>query len=225
MDGTDPPPAPGMTTASWAALEAGGPYEIVLADPPWEHWGAPDKWAAAAKFYPLMADAELETLPVPRLLARRAVAFVWCTSSTLARAIDLFRPWGLHYRGVAFVWCKTTRDGAPIGAQGVRPSITKPLTEFVIAGATQPRGRPLPLADEAARQTIFAPRGAHSAKPEAVQEAIESMYPGMKKAELFARRPRPGWACWGNEFAAPPATIAALAEDGATAPPEPPRRG
>lgn len=188
-----------LAAASWEALSASGPFEVVVADPPWQHWGSPHKWAAAGKFYALMTDAELAALPVPGILARRAVVFLWCTSSSLARAIWLLQAWRLHYRGVAFVWCKTARDGRPIGAQGVRPSITKPLTEFVVAGATQPRGRPLPLADEAVSQTVFAPRGRHSEKPEAVQAALEAMYPRLGKAELFARRQRPGWACWGNE--------------------------
>ncbi len=191
-----------LAAESWSALQGAAPYNVVVADPPWDHYGAPDKWAAAAKFYPLMTDAELATLPVSRLLATKAVLFMWCTSSSLARAIELLGHWGVYYRGVAFVWCKTAQNGRPIGAQGVRPSITKPLTEFVIAGATQPRGRPLPLASESIRQTVFAPRGAHSEKPEEVQSAIEQMYPTMPKAELFARRMRPGWACWGNELTA-----------------------
>ena len=195
----------GLATESWETLRGGGPYNVVVADPPWDHYGAPDKWAAAAKFYSLMTDAELARLPVPRLLATKAVLFMWCTSSSLARAIDLLGRWGVHYRGVAFVWCKTAQNGRPIGAQWVRPSITKPLTEFVIVGATQPRGRPLPLASESIRQTIFAPRGAHSQKPEEVQAAIEEMYPEMPKAELFARRSRSGWACWGNELTQTPA--------------------
>ena len=201
MDGTArvAPAAP----AGWTALRASGPYSVLIADPPWDHYGSPDKWAAAGKYYGLMTDVELAALPVPEVLDRKAVVFLWCTSSSLARAIDLMRGWGLHYRGVAFVWCKTRRDGRPIGAQGVRPSITKPLTEFVIAGSTQMRGRPLPLASEAIQQTVFAPRSRHSAKPEAVQTAIEAMYPEHRKAELFARRQRPGWSCWGNELPAP----------------------
>lgn len=186
---------------AWAALQAQGPFEVVVADPPWDYYGSGSKWAAAAKFYPLVPDVALAGLPVAALVAPRAVVFVWCTSSTLARAIALLGAWSLHYRGVAFVWCKTARNGAPIGAQGVRPSITKPLTEFVIAGATQPRGRPLPLADEGIRQTVFAPRARHSEKPEEVQRSIERMYPHQSKAELFARRPRPGWVSWGNELA------------------------
>lgn len=185
---------------SWEVLRASGPFDAVIADPPWNHWGSPDKWAAAGKFYDLMTDEELTALPVRGILARKAVVFMWCTSSSLARAVDLLRAWGLHYRGVAFVWCKTSQSGRPIGAQGVRPSITKPLTEFVIAGSTQPRGRPLPLASEAIKQTVFAPKRRHSEKPEEVQAAIETMYPGLSKAELFARRLRPGWTCWGNEI-------------------------
>lgn len=187
-------------TNSWSILQAAGPYSIVLADPPWDHYGSPDKWAAAGKHYPLMGDDEIARLPVRPLLTKHAVLFLWCTSSTLARATSLLGRWDLRYRGVAFVWVKTTRGGLPIGAQGVRPSITKPLTEFVLAGSTSPRGRPLPLSDEAVRQTIFAPRTEHSAKPDEVHASIERMYPGFPKAELFARQPRSGWACWGNEL-------------------------
>ena len=188
----------------WLALQARGPFNVVIADPPWDHYGSPDKWAAAGKFYGLMTDQALAAIPMSKILARKAVVFMWCTSSSLARAIDLLATWELHYRGVAFVWCKTSQSGRPIGAQGVRPSITKPLTEFVIAGSTQMRGRPLPLASEAIRQTVFAPRGRHSEKPEEVQIAIEEMYPDMPKAELFARRWRLGWTCWGNELPPPP---------------------
>lgn len=199
---------PLAAAGSWEALKASGLFDVVIADPPWNHWGSPDKWAAAGKFYDLMTDEELAALPVRGILARKAVVFVWCTSSSLARAVDLLRAWELHYRGVAFVWCKTSRSGRPIGAQGVRPSITKPLTEFVIAGSTHPRGRPLPLASEAIKQTVFAPKGRHSEKPEEVQAAIEAMYPDLAKAELFARRWREGWACWGNEL--PPTPQAAI---------------
>ena len=42
------------------------------------------------------------------------------------------------------------------------------------------------------------PRAAHSAKPEAFQDVVESVSPG-PYLELFARRQRLGWATWGNE--------------------------
>lgn len=176
-----------------------GPFDVVLLDPPWDYYGSPDKMAAAGKYYRLMKDEEIAALPVPALLAKRAVVFLWVTSSTVSRAVDLLGKWGLHYRGVAFVWVKTRADGSPMGACGVRPSITKPLTELVLAGSTVARGRPLPLANEAICQTVFAPRLDRSRKPESVQDRIEAMYPGASKLEMFARRARAGWAVWGNE--------------------------
>ena len=103
-------------------------------------------------------------------------------------------------RGVAFVWVKTKKDGTPIAAQGVRPSIIKPLTEFVLVGSTERKGPPLPLADESICQTVFAPKTAHSRKPLEVQERIERMYPTASKLEMFSRSPlREGWDHWGNE--------------------------
>jgi N6-adenosine-specific RNA methylase IME4 len=184
----------------WDSLARSGPYSVVLADPPWSYYGSPDKWAAAGKFYSLLSDDDLSKLPIQTILCKEAIVFLWCTSSSLERAISCLRGWGLFYRGVAFVWVKTARSGRPIGAQGVRPSITKPLTEFVIAGAKSERGRPLPLSDEGISQTIFAPRGRHSEKPKAVNAALEQMYPGDRKAELFARDQRSGWTCWGDEL-------------------------
>lgn len=131
------------------------------------------------------------------------VLFMWATSPKLSEAIHLGERIGLHYRGVAFVWVKTNRAGAPLGAMGVRPSITKPTTEFVLSFAVRAKGRPLPLSDESIVQTVFAPLSRHSVKPELVQDRIDLMYPTASKCELFARRHRPGWDCVGMEVDGP----------------------
>ena len=175
-------------------------YDIVLADPPWFYNGDPTKWAAAGKEYPLMQDEEIYDLDVQQFFNKRSVLFLWATCPRLDKAIHTIERWGLHYRGVAFVWIKSKKDGTPIGAQGVRPSIVKPLTELVLAASTVPEGRPLPLASESVVQTIFAPKQEHSRKPDEVQERIEQMYPEAKRLEMFARRRRPGWDAWGNEL-------------------------
>jgi N6-adenosine-specific RNA methylase IME4 len=178
-------------------------YDVVLVDPPWSYYGQQDKWAAAAKFYTLMADEDVLALPIVRLLHRRSVVFLWATSPRLDFAIRCLREWGLYYRGVAFVWVKTKRTGEPIGAQGVRPSIVKPTTEFVLAGSRLEKGRPLPLADEAVPQVVLAPKGAHSAKPVDVHERIERLYPTASRIELFARAARSGWDTWGHGSPSP----------------------
>lgn len=174
-------------------------YPIILADPPWLYYGDPNKDQAAGKHYACMDLPDLLT-KVEWPLDNPGILFMWATSAQLQTAMQLGAGLHLHYRGVAFVWVKTKRDGTPIGAQGVRPSITKPLTEFVLAFSTKQAGRPLPLSDESIVQTCFAQRGAHSEKPEEIQDAIERMYPGLPKYEMFARRRRPGWDAMGDQL-------------------------
>jgi N6-adenosine-specific RNA methylase IME4 len=168
-------------------------YQVILTDCPWRYEGSTTKWGAAEKFYETMSDDEIFNLELP--LIPPGLVFVWATGPKLHTAIDAIRAWGLHYRGVAFVWCKTKKDGTPIGAQGVRPSIVKPLTEFVLVGSTQRTGRPLPLASEKIVQTVFAPKGAHSAKPVEVMDRIDEMYPEYRKLEMFSRG-RPHNSMW-----------------------------
>lgn len=174
-------------------------FDIVLADPPWSYYGEKDKWAAAAKFYACLSDEEIKSLPVPNILSGRGILFLWTTSAKLYSAMDIIHHWGLVFRGVAFVWVKTKKDGTPYKGVGVRPSITKPITEYVLSASRVSKGRPLKLFDESIAQTIFAPRSDHSTKPDEVQKRIDLMYPDNSKIELFARRQYPGWKAWGDE--------------------------
>ena len=174
-------------------------HDVILIDPPWSYTGQQDKWGAAAKFYDTMTDRDIYNLPLTSLLNKPNVVFVWATGPKLHKAIRAIQKWKLSYRGVAFVWIKTKKDGTPIGAQGVRPSVVKPLTEFVLVASTQLEGRPLKLSSESVVQTIFAPKREHSQKPDEVMERIEQMYPEYSKLEMFARTPRDGWGAWGNE--------------------------
>lgn len=194
-----------------------GQYDVILADPPWSHYGQQDKWGAAAKFYDLMDDDAIVGLDVARLAKRESVLFCWATCPRLDFAIDVVRSWGFHYRGVAFVWVKTRKDGVPIGARGVRPSIVKPTTEIVIAASMTKKGRPMPLASEAVAQVVLAPTSRHSQKPAAVHERIEQLYPAAKRIELFARERRNGWAVWGNEITDCPSPSAGCGSSGTAA--------
>ena len=107
-------------------------FDIILADPPWSYTGSQTKWGAAAKFYPTMTIDEIVATGVPSRLAPRGVLFMWATSPLLHTAIEVIDRWGLAFRGVSFVWVKTKKADplVPVGAQGVRPSIVKPTTEF-----------------------------------------------------------------------------------------------
>lgn len=50
------------------------------------------------------------------------------------------------------------------------------------------------------RSVFYAPRGAHSAKPEAFYRLVERMYEG-PYLELYGRRLRDGWTVLGEEVA------------------------
>ncbi len=169
--------------------------QIVVADFPWSYYGDPDKDGAAGKEYALMSDEAVFDFPMADYMMDPGVLFLWATSPKLETAMQAIAEWGLWYRGVAFVWVKTKQDGTtPIGAQGVRPSIVKPTTEFVLAASQKATGRPLPLLDESIRQVVMAPKREHSRKPDEVMERIEQLYPfATPKTELFARYPRQGW--------------------------------
>src|ERR1700687_5754432 len=51
---------------------------------------------------------------------------------------------------------------------------------------------------------VMAPKGEHSAKPEAFLKMIEGYFPTLPKVELNARVARPGWIPGGKEPELPP---------------------
>lgn len=60
--------------------------------------------------------------------------------------------------------------------------------------------RPVALAERGKIHTVFTEQvKRHSQKPEISFDIIERLYPAERKLELYARRTRPDWDCWGNE--------------------------
>ncbi len=175
-------------------------YDVIYADPPWNYpQQRPGGMNNAADHYDVMSLEDIAALPEWKLLNKPGVVFMWTTSPMLEESMELSKMLGLHYRGIEFVWVKTKKDGSPMGAAGVRPSIVKPLTELVLGFSNKRTGRPLPLSSESVVQTVFAPKREHSRKPDEVAERIESLYPSASKLEMFARTTRPGWDVFGNE--------------------------
>ena len=165
-----------------------GRYSVLLADPPWRYEAGPTPPGDAVEnHYPTMPTADICALPVPALAAEDAALFLWATSPKLAEAVDVLRAWGFELRSSA-VW--------------VKPSIGpgywfRQRHELLLVGV---RGKFRPPANKQRRDSVFeAPRAKHSEKPAAVQAWIEQAFPGESKIELFARKPRDGWAVWGNE--------------------------
>ena len=173
-------------------------YDVVLMDPPW-YYGNKTGMAAAEKHYRTMKDDDLMALDVPSLLKPTSVVFCWATGPRLDFAMQLMAHWNLHYRCMAFVWVKTTKAGVPYGARGIRPTIVKPTTEFVLACSPMRKGRPMQPYDLTVPQVLMASPMEHSRKPEDIHERIDRLYPDATKLEMFARRPYKNWDVWGNE--------------------------
>ena len=167
---------------------APGRYAVVLADPPWRYEHPPMSGSRAVEtHYPTMDLAAIKALPVGELLADDAVLFLWTTSPKLAESIEVLPAWGFGYRTCA-VWVK-----ASVGMG----YYFRQRHELLLVGA---RGKMAPPAPADRRDSVFeAPRTKHSEKPAAVHEWIEQAYADEPKVELFARKPRAGWAVWGNE--------------------------
>jgi len=181
-------------------------YQVVLLDPPWFYTVNPGQpgistQTGSALHYDLMTDQEIYDLPLRGYLEDRAAVFLWATCPKLDVAMTALECWGLFFKGVAFVWVKTSQNGIPWKAKGVRPSVVKPLTELVLVASTKKQGRPLPLADESVVQTVFATPREHSRKPDEVITRIDQLYPNVRKLEMFGRG-KPAnemWDIWGKE--------------------------
>lgn len=161
-----------------------GPFELILADPPWQ-LGSPDSNRAPENHYPTMPLEEIAALEVPA--AEHAICFLWAVSCLLPQALEVLSVWGFRYR-TQQVWIK---DKLGMGHW------VRHRHEPLLIG-TRGRFSPPDPAD-VPDSVIEAPRGRHSEKPVCVYEQLERAYPAASKLELFARRARPGWACWGNE--------------------------
>ncbi len=170
-----------------APLQAEGTFSVLYVDPPWRYEHA-EPTRAIENHYPTMSLDEIKAMDVPA--DDDAVLFLWAPSPKLAEAMQVLDAWGFGYR-TCMVWVK---DRIGMGYYA------RQRHELLLIAK---RGNfPVPDPEDRPDSVIEAALGQHSAKPDVVYEVIERMYPTVeRKVELFARRPRDGWAAWGNQAA------------------------
>jgi N6-adenosine-specific RNA methylase IME4 len=203
------------------------PFRVLLADPPWLFRDKlPGRGRGASKHYSCMGIDALKRFELPPL-APDCVLFLWRCSAMPQEALDLIKAWGFTIKS-EIVWekCRPCGPCKGAGSSVVRGKKTKcrgcdglGMRPFFGMGRyvrnshetchIAARGRPQRRNATSARNILSRfkapmPIGAngrpiHSAKPDAIHELIERMYPG-PYVELFARRHRPGWVCLGNEL-------------------------
>lgn len=184
-------------SASGAASEPQGKFDVILADPPWKFRSydqakvIPQR--AAVQHYPVMELEEICQLPVQDLAADPCALFLWVTWPTIEQAFKVIRSWGFTYRTLGFLWVKAKRSG--FGFFTGLGYYTRSNTEACLLAA---KGYP-PIDDRSVSQLIYSPVREHSRKPDEQYGKIERLFPQARCLELFARRHREGWSAWGNE--------------------------
>ena len=176
-----------------------GKFGTVVVDPPWAFTFSTRKseagnngWRGSTdRHYRNMSIRELRDLPIPNVAADDSVLWLWAVNALLDDALDLMKHWGFDYKNT-LTWAKTASHGGPSVGMGFW---MRGATEHLLLGV---KGKPKPLRRN--QPTWFAaPPGRHSAKPDHAYEVIETLTPG-PYLDVFARRQREGWTCWGDEL-------------------------
>ena len=205
----------------------GSNFRCVVADPPWDYAGKTPPWRSTSKqTYQLMPLNEICELPVNQITSADAHLYLWAVLPMMREAYEVVEAWGFTPETLV-TWCK---PGVGLGGgwrgntehiivarrgwSSVNPTcdtcggrargIKKCACQVPV---WRVKGKLLDESDAkrisfltTGRGTWYqAPRRDHSEKPELFQDMIEQMSPG-PRVELFARRMRNGWTCWGNEI-------------------------
>ncbi len=181
---------------------------VLVADPPWKFGDPlPGKSRGAEKNYAVLSLSDIQRFPLPDL-AEDAILFLWRVSSQVAEAYRVVDAWGFVPK-TELVWIKTTGTVPPEGEDEKlhfgMGHYTRAAHETCII-ATKGSFK---VADRGVRSVFQAPVGKHSEKPAAFFDIVEKLA-GVPSAdatgaddglvELFARVPRVGWHCFGNEL-------------------------
>jgi N6-adenosine-specific RNA methylase IME4 len=165
-----------------------GPFDVLYADPPWRYEQVRTDSRAIENQYPTMELGDICALQPP--VCDDAILFLWTTAPKLTEAAQVIDAWGFNYRTAMF-WVKDRIGMGHYVRQRAEPLLIAKRGDM-----------PTPETSCRPDSVVEAPRGEHSVKPDIFYELIETMYPGRRYGELFARRRRPGWAAWGNEISA-----------------------
>jgi N6-adenosine-specific RNA methylase IME4 len=116
--------------------------------------------------------------------------------------LEVIEAWGFQYKTCGFCRVKPTPSGGLRTGCGFHTRSNSDPCLHATSGGT-----PIRLNADVHQvimeqaEVIMEQARKHSAKPEEAARRIERLFPG-PYLELFARRERAGWQCWGNEIPA-----------------------
>ncbi|WP_238179523.1 MT-A70 family methyltransferase [Methylobacterium oxalidis] len=164
-----------------------------MVDPPWRFALRSARGEAKSPHaqYRCMTLTEIKALPVGHLARGDAILWLWATNPMLPQGLEVMAAWGFRFV-TAGAWVKTTATGKLAFGTG-----------YVLRSASEPFligkfGRP--VTGKAVRSAMLSLAREHSRKPDDAYAAAEALAPrALRRADLFSRESRPGWAAWGDE--------------------------
>lgn len=181
------------------------PFSIDLAviDPPWHYELYSSKGEAKspqAQYATMSLDA-VKALPVGDLLAPGGGVVLWTTWPLVALGahVEVIRAWGLEPK-TGGGWAKRSKTGKLRWGTGyVARSVHEPYIIATLPGSRW-NGAGFPnLVETLEAMSVDGLARQHSRKPDEFYDLVEKAWPDARRADLFARQSRPGWATWGHE--------------------------
>jgi len=162
-----------------------GPYDLILADPPWRYDFSETKSRDIENNYPTATVEDICSHKPDS--SDHSILLLWATAPKILEAFRVMEAWGFTYKTQA-VWDKE-KIGMGYWFRGQH--------EILIVAT---KGNPSPPPPDFRVSSVFREaRGKHSKKPECVYKWIEQAFHGHNKLEMYCRQPRDGWGAWGNE--------------------------
>jgi N6-adenosine-specific RNA methylase IME4 len=168
-------------------------FSLLVVDPPWrfEHRSVKGWGRSAEGKYKTMPTAEIAALPIGDMAADDCLLLCWATAPRLPDALHCVRAWGFDYVSM-LTWQKVSKNGKQMRGLGLRViGMSEPV---LVATRGAPKHKPL--------LGLFpGERREHSRKPESFYAMVDRQCAGLtRRADVFARTERPGWAAYGDEL-------------------------
>lgn len=174
-------------------------YGIIYTDPPWQqrkggYRKARPHSSGTSLDYPVMstqAIMEFHKITLPLLAEERHNVFMWTIDKYLIDTERIMKELG-YIRHARIIWNKQ---------KGMAPAFTLRFTCEYLLWFYQKGKMLMPDVDSRGKYATYLQESVHchSRKPECAYEMLEDLFKCANKVELFARKPRNGWDCWGNE--------------------------
>ena len=186
----------------WLRRELGS-FDVLVVDPPWRIKGgqkndSPFMFSNSSFSleYNTMSNAEISDLPFEKL-SEQGFLFLWILANQVDSSVGILEKWGYALVDI-LVWAKV-REGKVWLSHGY---YFMHSFELCLVGYKCPPRAHVEFHSKVSSNLLFAEFRAKSQKPDELYEVIETMMPGARKIEIFARNHnlRPGWLAVGNQL-------------------------